>query len=98
MPRGLLGDRNLSLGVNTFEEMVGAIAVSPSFEERSSKREESLRTKGTGGWRKRHWHTSQLGCNQRGGMRPGGGTSEGNLGRQGFLDSEASLTPEESSE
>lgn len=49
MPTGLLGARNLSLGVNTFEEMVGAIAVSPSLEERSSKREDSLRTKGTGG-------------------------------------------------
>ena len=52
MPRGLLGDRNLSFGgfgVNDFEEVVDAEVVGPSCEGETIGEGRGLRTKGTWG-------------------------------------------------
>lgn len=49
MPRRLLGDRNLSFGVNDFEEVVDAEVVGLSSEEETNGEGRGLRTKETWG-------------------------------------------------
>lgn len=67
MPRGLLGNRNLSFWVNNFEVMIGTVVISPSSEGETIK--ERRGPERLGGRRKRHRWRGHRRWDQRGRMK-----------------------------